>query len=221
MKSPPRLIVFDVIETMFSLEPTRTAMTSAGLSPESLELWFARMLRDAFAITAAGGYAPFEKVATGALGPLLADRDDAEAVSARILGSLTELGAHGDVRPALQACADAGVPVVALSNGTAAGTQGLLERSGLAPLVRRVLSVHDVGSYKPHSSVYAAARGQDVAPHEAALVAVHGWDIYGARQAGLMTGWCSRLERVLSPALGPADVEGDDLCAVVDGLLRT
>ncbi len=72
--------------------------------------------------------------------------------------------------------------------------------------------------WKPHRSVHHAAIG-GVEPQRAALVAVHGWDIYGARQAGLMTGWCSRLEEVLPPSLGPAEVEGPDLLTVVEGLL--
>jgi 2-haloacid dehalogenase len=218
MSTQPRLIVFDVIETLFSLEPTRAAMTKVGLPPEALEVWFARLLRDAFAITAAGGYAGFKTIATGALTTVLGEKEDRDEHMAHILGSLGELPAHHDAEPALSACHRAGVPVVALTNGTAEATKHLLERSGLTPLVSRVLSVHEVGVWKPHRSVYHAAIG-DVEPQRAALVAVHGWDIYGARQAGLMTGWCSRLEGTLPPSLGPADVEAGDLVTVVERLL--
>ncbi len=37
MSAHPRVVVFDVIETLFSLEPTRAAMKEAGLPPEALE----------------------------------------------------------------------------------------------------------------------------------------------------------------------------------------
>ena len=40
-----------------------------------------------------------------------------------------------------------------------------------------------------------------------------------ARRAGLVGGWCARLERRFHPAMEPPDVQGDDLVAVVDGLL--
>ncbi len=218
MSTQPRLIVFDVIETLFSLEPTRAAMTKVGLPPEALEVWFARLLRDAFAITAAGGYAGFKTIATGALTTVLGESEDREEHMAHILDSLGDLPAHRDAQPALSACDRAGIPVVALTNGTAEATKHLLERSGLTPLVTRVLSVHEVGKWKPHPRVYQAAIGE-VEPQEAALVAVHGWDVYGARQAGLRTGWCSRLDGILPPSLGPADVEGDDLVTVVERLL--
>lgn len=41
----------------------------------------------------------------------------------------------------------------------------------------------------------------------------------GARSAGLRTGWCSRLEHHVAPALGPADVTGTSLVEVVRGLI--
>ncbi len=131
MSTQPRLIVFDVIETLFSLEPTRGAMTTVGMPPEALEVWFARLLRDAFAITAAGGYAGFETIATGALTTVLDESEDRDEHIAQILGSLGELPAHHDAEPALSACHHAGAPVVALTNGTAEMTKHLLERSGL------------------------------------------------------------------------------------------
>lgn len=157
MSTPPRLIVFDVIETLFSLQPTRAAMTTVGYPPQALDVWFARLLRDAFAITAAGGYASFEAVAEGALSTIVAQDDDRDEHIAQILESLRHLPAHDDAEPALSACARADVPVIALTNGTADATTHLLERSGLRPLVARVLSVHDVGVWKPHGSVVADA----------------------------------------------------------------
>lgn len=52
-----------------------------------------------------------------------------------------------------------------------------------------------------------------------AMVAVHAWDLHGARNAGLVTGWASRLEETYSPVFDPPDVSGVDLVEVVEGLL--
>lgn len=46
------------------------------------------------------------------------------------------------------------------------------------------------------------------------------WDTHGANQAGLVTGWVSRLEHRFPPVFTPPDVTGPDLVTVVDGLLR-
>jgi hypothetical protein len=62
-----RAVLFDVIETLFPLEPVRRKLVQSGLPESSLDTWFARMLRDAFALDAAGTYRGFREVAAGAL----------------------------------------------------------------------------------------------------------------------------------------------------------
>lgn len=52
-----------------------------------------------------------------------------------------------------------------------------------------------------------------------ALVAVHAWDIHGARRAGLLAGWVSRLEGHRSDLFDPPTVSGPDLVTVVRELL--
>lgn len=48
-------VVFDVNETLFSLRRMGPAFAVAGLDPGLVPLWFARLLRDGFALTAMGG----------------------------------------------------------------------------------------------------------------------------------------------------------------------
>jgi 2-haloacid dehalogenase len=52
-----------------------------------------------------------------------------------------------------------------------------------------------------------------------ALVAVHASNCHGARRAGALAGWCSRLDGEPGDVFLPADVRGDDLVEVVEGLL--
>ncbi|HEX3650398.1 MAG TPA: hypothetical protein VHV49_18385, partial [Pseudonocardiaceae bacterium] len=54
---------------------------------------------------------------------------------------------------------------------------------------------------------------------EITLVAAHAWDIHGAHQAGLVTGWVSRLEGRFPPVFAPPDVTGAGLLEVVEALL--
>lgn len=218
----PRAVVFDAIETLFSLEPVRHRLQAAGAPPAALDTWFARLLRDAFALTAAGGYAPFRPVAEGALRTVLADHQVpiTDGLVDEVFDTFGSLPVHGDARPAIEAVADAGVPVYVLTNGTLDTTRQLLAAAGVGDLVSGVVTVHDVDRWKPAPEPYLhAARTAAVEPSDAALVAVHGWDICGARSAGLRTGWCSRLEHHLSPVLGPADVSAPSLVEVVAALL--
>lgn len=221
MAQRPAVVAFDVIETMFSLDTVRQRFIDLGLPAHLLELWFARLLRDGFALVASGDYQPFPQVASSALAPILMQHDIATSATDGILAAFGELDAHPDVEPALRMLAGAGVRVVALSNGGADTTRSLIERAGFTPFIEQVLSVDDVKHWKPHPAVYEyAARSTGVEPDQLALIAVHSWDILGARRAGLVTGWASRLEGYFPPALGQPDVHGESLTEVVDRLLH-
>ena len=109
--------------------------------------------------------------------------------------------------------------VFTLSNGAPASTRGFLDRAGVADLVERVLSIDEVGAWKPSPAPYALAITAAGVPAErVALVAVHSWDLHGAHQAGLTTGWCPRLEGQQTPVFATADVVADTLDGVITAL---
>jgi len=72
VRSRPTVVVFDMIETVFSLENLRGRLASVGLLRETLEVWLAHILRDAFALEATGVYKPFREIASTTLVTLLA-----------------------------------------------------------------------------------------------------------------------------------------------------
>lgn len=184
-----------------------------------LELWFTRLLRDAFALAASGGYRPFAELAIQALASAAGHTLPEEAVNG-IVGGFAELDPHPDVEPAMRRARDAGVQVITLTNGSAHTTTALLRRAGVDQHVDRVLSVDDVRRYKPAPQVYQdAARICQVPPERVALVAAHAWDTHGAHEAGLVTGWVGRREGRFPSVFTTPDVTGDGLVAVVDGLL--
>lgn len=145
MAAPPKVVLFDVVETMFSLRPVAAALEPLGLP---VEAFFARLLRDGFALAAAGTYEPFRLVAGSAV-TALAPHASAEQHDA-VLAAFEQLPAHPDVEPALSLLGEAGVTVCALTNGSSDATVALLEASGLQNKVERVLSVDEVTSGSPH-----------------------------------------------------------------------
>lgn len=220
----PRVAVFDVNETLSDLSGLRPRLTDVGAPPELLAMWFAATLREGFAITAAGGYADFSVIAVTTLAGLLADTGDlrGEPVEAaeHVVSGMTELELHADVGPGLRALAAAGVRIVTLSNGAAAVAESLLERAGLGDLVEAYLSVSDAGRWKPAPEAYAhAARRCAAGPNELALVAVHPWDIDGARRAGLRTGWLARTATAYPRFFLAPDATGRTLPELVSSLV--
>jgi 2-haloacid dehalogenase len=216
MVERPLVIAFDVNETLFSLEAIRRRLDALGAPGDTLQTWFAQVLSDGFALTAAGSFAPFRELARAVLARLL---DDDEA-AAHVLEAFAELDPHPDVRPALELLSAAGVPAVTLTNGHAETTRALLARAGLDHLVTRCFDVGEVGRWKPAALPYEhCAHRCEVVPERLGMVAVHSWDIHGARRAGLITGYASRLEGAPIGVFERADVTGTDLVEVVEQLL--
>lgn len=215
----PTVIAFDVIETLFPLEPLRRRLVDAGQPGHLLEVWFNRLLRDAVVLVATDGYRPFGEIAASALRATAPEPLDDDAI-ATVLAGFAELDPHPDVAPAMQRAGEAGIRMVTLTNGSARNTTALLQRAGVDRHIEQVLSVDDVRRWKPSPQIYQhAATSTGVPPEHIALVAAHAWDTHGAHNAGLTTGWVTRLEGQFPAVFSPPDVTGDDLVAVVDALL--
>lgn len=195
MAARAEAVIFDIIETCFSLEPLRGALSAAGLPQDALGVWFASSLRDGFALAATGRFAAFKDILGFNLEETARRHGVDLAAGARdgVLAHFARLPAHADTVQAYTTLADAGVRIIALSNGAAAGTRALIEGAGLAGLVERVLSVEDVENFKPHPEVYRyAAREAGLAPGRMALIATHAWDVHGAATAGFQGGFVAR-----------------------------
>jgi 2-haloacid dehalogenase len=200
-ESDIRAVAFDVNETLFPLDPLGAAFTRVGLEAAAVPLWFARLLRDGFALAAIGQYRPFAAVAT-------------------VLEAFRELRPHPDVAPALAQVRAAGVPAVTLTNGSADLVAALLTRSGLADLVDRHLSVDEVRRWKPAPGPYLWAAAQlGVDPSRLALVASHPWDCAGAQAAGLVSAWVNRTGAPWPAFFAPPNVTEHHLTDVVAQLV--
>jgi 2-haloacid dehalogenase len=217
------LVLLDVNETLFPLEPIAHRMAEVGLDGQ-LELWFTRILRDGFAAAAAGGFVGFRELAGHHLVELLRHRHLAatETQVGHVLAGFDETVPHPDVAPGLEALRSAGIPAVALTNGSADLTRGFLERAGLADLVAGIHDVSQSGRWKPAPDPYLhALEARGVEPAAAAMIAVHPWDLFGARSAGLVAAWLDRDGVVGYPAaFGRPDVRAATLDGLVARLLE-
>jgi 2-haloacid dehalogenase len=222
MPSRPTVIAFDVIETLFPIEPLGERFEAIGLPAQALRLFFAQMLRDAFALEATARYKPFRELATASLEVTLASQRVAPdpAKIAQVLGGFGDLPAHPDVRPAFERARAGGARIMTLTNGGADNTRKLLAAAGLQDFVEKVVSIDEVRRWKPNREVYLhAARAAGVEPARLGLVAAHAWDTHGAKEAGLVTGWVRRGDREYHSAMSPPDARGETLTEAVDGLL--
>ena len=192
----PSVIVFDVNETLSDLSAMKARFVQVGAPAHLASAWFAALLRDGFALAAAGGTAPFSVIGSELLREVLRDvplmREPDEAVE-HIMAGFGLLKLHPDVPEGVRALTGTGMRLVTLSNGSAEVARSLLAAADLEGHFEALLSVEDAGAWKPMRAAYDyAANACGVRPAELLLVAVHPWDIHGAAEAGLATAWLNR-----------------------------
>lgn len=189
-------VVFDVMGTLFDLGRVRQCLRELDAPDGTLEAWFGRMLHSSAALTLVGDFQPFREIGQTTLLTTLAQLQVDSGRAEEVLQALGALDAYPEAAEAFDLLDEARVPAVTLTNGGREHTERLLESAGLRPRVQRVLTVDGVRAYKPHREPYLhAARTLDLAPESLTLIAAHGWDVVGARAAGLSAIWIDRLER--------------------------
>ena len=211
----PGLVVFDVNETLSDMSVMGQRFNDVGAPSHLAATWFAGLLRDGFALTAAGASAPFAELAARLLRVQLAglslNREVGEAVE-HIMNGFGSLELHPDVVPGITALADLGVRLVTLSNGSTSVAAGLFDRAGIRDRFEHLLSVEEAGVWKPAAASYAYAWDRCGVPaSEAMLVAVHPWDIDGASRAGLGTAWLNRTGALYPSYFRRPDLEVETL----------
>jgi 2-haloacid dehalogenase len=192
----PSTIVFDVNETLSDMAPMEQRFMEVGAPAHLAKLWFATLLRDGFALTAAGDNGTFAAIAAEALRGLFTGMElnrDIEPAVQHVVAGLSGLGLHPGVADAIKALHAAGYRLVTLTNGSAQVAEQLFAAAGIRDSFELLLSVEDAPAWKPANTAYEyAASACGTAPEQMLLVAVHPWDIHGASRAGLATAWINR-----------------------------
>ncbi|HTJ76727.1 MAG TPA: HAD-IA family hydrolase [Acidimicrobiales bacterium] len=213
---PPDIIAFDMVETLFSLSSLEPLFVAAGGDASTLRLWVAQVLADGFALSAARSFTPFRDVAKATLAALLPKAK--AAARDRVLAGLTKLDVLPDAAAAMgRTVMNAQVTVI--TNTSADTARRLMAHGGLDTFADPIFTADQVKRWKPASDLYAfAAATLDVPLARMAMVTVHPWDVLGAHQSGLVTGWCNREGATFPPAFGKPDVTGRNLVEVVEAL---
>jgi 2-haloacid dehalogenase len=205
-----RALVFDAYGTLFDVaSASERAKEALGARWQPLaELWRAKQLQYTWLRSLMGRHADFRQVTGDALDFAMESLGVADdALRARLMSLYERLDAYPDARPGLEALRARGLRLAILSNGAPAMLAAAAESAGLAPLLDAVLSVEEVGVYKPSPAVYrlAADRLRLAAP-ELLFVSANGWDACGARAAGLRVAWCNRAGQPAERIPEPPDV---------------
>ena len=203
----PKLLIFDVNETMLDLGKLQRAINQEFKSEMAFKQWFSLLLQYSLVDTVTGNYHNFGQIGDAALDMLAQALGQPARPAARkkeLLTLITELPPHPDIIPGLTALQKAGFRMVTLTNSPDATVQKQMAYAGLTGFFEQLLSIDALKRYKPHPDTYhSTCEKLKVAPAQAMLVAAHGWDTAGAQLAGLQAAFIARPGQQVYP-LAPA-----------------
>ena len=196
-----RAVVFDAYGTLFDVAGAARAAAArpAGVAlaqawPRLAEDWRRKQLEYAWLRAIGGAHAGFDAVTADALDwAMEAQRLADPALRAMLLSLYDTLPTYPEVTAALTTLRQRGLTTAILSNGTPAMLASATASAGIIDLFDAVISVEEVGVFKPHPSVYALTGPRlGVTPSEVLFVSANGWDVAGAAAFGFVTVWVNR-----------------------------
>jgi 2-haloacid dehalogenase len=191
-----RACVFDAYGTVFDYA-SAAARASDVLGDKVAPLtalWREKQLQYTWLRSLQGRYVNFFQVTSDALEFSLAAFGLTDpALQARLMSLYSSLECFPEVPAMLARLKAAGLTTAILSNGSPDMLAAALAHNEIAHLFDAVLSVDEVGVYKPHPKVYQLAVDRlGVAPGAICFQSSNGWDAYAAAAFGMRVVWCNR-----------------------------
>ncbi len=198
---PVTTCVFDAYGTLFDVAAAaREAAGEAAFPqlseawPRLAEDWRRKQLEYSWLRAVAGAHTDFWQVTQDGLDWALEAQglDDPE-LRERLLALYFELAAYPEVPQMLATLKQEGRATAILSNGEPRMLAGAVESAGIGEYLDAVLSVEEVGVFKPHRKVYELVGARfGCAPSEVLFVSSNGWDAAHAAGFGFRTVWVNR-----------------------------
>lgn len=194
--------VFDVYGTLLDVDAAaREAAQEPGMEalqtcwPALATGWRQRQLSYSWLRTLMDRYVDFWTITQNALDVTLAELDLAgdAALRDRLLALYTRLSAYDEVPDVLAQlnARDCGMGV--LSNGSSAMLASALGAAQIAPMFDQIVSVDQIGIYKPDPAVYKMITDTyGCRASEVVFFSSNHWDVAGAGAFGFTTVWVNR-----------------------------
>ena len=193
--------VFDAYGTMFNVH---AAIADGGQvlgdkADAVSALWRQKQLEYTWLRSLMHAHVDFWQITGDALDYALESHDAADpALHEKLMALYRELAAYDDVKPCLSALKDAGLTTAILSNGAPEMLAAAVESAGIGTLLDAVLSVEEIGIYKPDPGVYQLAVDRlGVVAGRICFVSNNAWDSHAAAHFGFKV---ARLNRSGVPA---------------------
>jgi len=215
-----RACVFDAYGTLFDVHSAVARLEpQIGERADALsELWRTRQLQYTWLRALMGRHVDFWQITGDALDYALAATGiDPAPVREPLMQAYLSLDAYPEVPDVLRRLRAAGHKTAILSNGEPKMLQSGANSAGIDDLLDAILTVEEVGVFKPHPRVYQLAVDRlGVRPDEIAFQSSNAWDVNGAATFGLRPVWINRGGAPAERLPGAAELELRDLSDLPD-----
>jgi 2-haloacid dehalogenase len=188
--------VFDAYGTLFDFaSAAKGCRDMLGDGVDRLTaLWRDKQLQYTWLRALQGRHADFWQVTGDALDFAMETLAiDKPGLRDRLMGLYLTLDAFPEVPDVLERLKKADLRTAILSNGSPKMLEAVVRASGLNTLLDAVLSVEEVGVYKPHPKVYQLAVDRlGIRAGAIAFQSSNAWDAYAASAFGMQVVWCNR-----------------------------
>ena len=189
--------VFDAYGTLFDVTAAAAhCKNELGESWETLaELWRVKQLNYTWLRSLMGEYVGFWQVTTDALDFALEKLGiDNDGLKQRLLSLYEELDVYSEVPDVLKELKERGITTSILSNGTGKMLETAVKTAAIGQYLDHVISVDQLGIYKPHPNVYRLAVDKLSLPAEQiCFMSSNAWDVAGGANFGFQAVWVNRL----------------------------
>ncbi|MEO8442728.1 MAG: haloacid dehalogenase type II [Betaproteobacteria bacterium] len=140
---------------------------------------------------------------------------DDRALRERLMNLYLTLDAFPEVPDTLSRIRALSLKTAILSNGAPAMLDAVVGNAKIGALLDAVLSVEEVGVYKPHPKVYQLAVDRlAVEAKEILFLSSNAWDAYAASAFGFRVAWCNRYGQRPERLPGKPDYEIKSLAEI-------
>jgi 2-haloacid dehalogenase len=191
-----RACVFDAYGTLFDFASAAAGCDDVlgNKAAAVTALWRDKQLQYTWLRGLQGRHADFWQVTGEALDFTLETLGIGNAkLRDRLMDLYRTLDCFPEVPQVLRRLKEAGFVTAILSNGSPSMLADAVAGSKLGGLLDHVLSVEEVGVFKPHASVYQLAIDRLGVPASAiSFQSSNAWDAYAASAFGMRAVWCNR-----------------------------
>ena len=213
-----KLVIFDVNQTMFSLTKVENIFKRNGLRKELVDQWFLSILKEGFSYSLSGKFVDFKTVSRNELKKIFLQSKIIlkKNLDNLILDSFRSLEIHSDIPVALSFFKQKKIKIITVTNGSKSNTQILLKKNKIDHLIDDCFSIDQFRKWKPHRDIYlSVCKLMKIEPKYSLMIAAHGWDINGAKLAGLKTAYITRYEKEISDFYLKPDFAGKDCNEII------